>query len=95
MLIEKMTFSCQECMFLGGVCLTISSVTSAFVEIVCILSKSIYCISGPIASIVTMIFSCRVCMFIGGVCLTISCVTSAFVESVNVLILTYGIIGGR
>ena len=34
-------------------------------------------------------------MFIGGACLVTSCVTSAFVESVDILILTYGIIGGK
>ena len=33
-------------------------------------------------------------MFVGGLLLTISCLTSAFVGSVDLLIPTYGIIGG-
>ena len=33
-------------------------------------------------------------MFVGGLLSAISCLTSAFVGSVDILILTYGVIGG-
>ena len=50
--------------------------------------------TGPVASFVMTTFSCRICMFVGGLLSAISCLTSAFVGSVDILILTYGVIGG-
>ena len=47
------------------------------------------------ASVIMVTFSCRVSMFVGGTILTISYFVCAFVDSIDVMIVMFGIFGGK
>ena len=59
------------------------------------LSNICSCFPGPVASVVMVTFSCRVSMFVGGTILTISYFVCAFVDNIDVMIVMFGIFGGK
>ncbi|KAK3605777.1 hypothetical protein CHS0354_033982 [Potamilus streckersoni] len=58
------------------------------------LNTGIFCLLGPVTSMLSNRFTCRVCLFLGGILCTAAYLISAFSTSLDMVIFSYGALGG-